>query len=100
MSLFLSATISKLRHRLSEDAKTNSNLGNSKICRHPVFRDPSVCEYDNFKTGVCVFLSEFLKQKDTSVRINYYTQAAAASQPNPLRVMTGSLSVKSKMVET
>lgn len=63
-------------------------------------RDPSIVLYDNFKIGIGVNLSQFKKQRVVSVKLNYYTQAAAASQPKPLRVITGSSSVKSKMVDT
>lgn len=87
-----------MRYRYGEDAKNDSNPSNAKICRHLLFRDPSVLWYDNFKIGV--YLSQFAKQRVESVKLNYYTQAAAASQPKPLRVIIGSSSVKSKMVDT
>ncbi|MFM2064288.1 MAG: hypothetical protein RLZZ507_3959 [Cyanobacteriota bacterium] len=91
-----------MRYWCPEGDKNKPNPSNAKICRHPCSLDPSVFWYDNFKIGVKigVCLSQFAKQRVVSVKLNYYTQAAAASQPNPLRVMTGSSSVKSKMVDT
>lgn len=91
-----------MRYRYGEDAKNDSNPSNADICRHLIFRDPRVFWYDNFKIGVKigVYLSQFAKQRVESVKLNYYTQAAAASQPKPLRVIIGSSSVKSKMVDT
>lgn len=87
-----------MRYRYGEDAKNDSNPSNAKICHHIIFPDPSVFWYDNFKIGV--YLSQITKQRVESVKLNYYTQTAAASQPNPLRVIIGSSSVKSKMVDT
>lgn len=46
------------------------------------------------------FLSQFPKQRGAPVKWNFYTHAAAASQPKPLRIITASSPVISKMVDT
>jgi hypothetical protein len=50
-----------------------------------------------------LFLSQFPKRRGAPVKWNFYnsyTHAAAASQPKPLRIITASSSVISKMVDT
>jgi hypothetical protein len=50
-----------------------------------------------------LFLSQFPKRRGAPVKWNSdnsYTHATAASQPKPLRIITASSSVISKMVDT
>lgn len=45
-------------------------------------------------------LSQFPKRRGVPVKFNSYTHAAAASQPKPLRIITASSAVISKIVDT
>ncbi len=47
-----------------------------------------------------LFKSQFPKPRSALMKLNCYTHAAAASQPKPLRIITASSPVKSKMVDT
>ena len=79
-------------------AKTTKNPCGVEICCYLALNNPSAFEYDNFQTGAYLF--HFPKMRVAPVKFISYTQAAAASQPKPLRVITGSSAVRSKMVET
>ncbi len=46
------------------------------------------------------FKSQFPKPTSAAMKFHRYTHAAAVSQPNPLRIITASSPVKSKIVDT